>query len=262
MQRETEFRKRMEEIEREIRNRLSRVGKKIAVMSGKGGVGKSTVSALLAIHFAKEDKKVAIFDVDFLGPSIPKLFGLDEAKPESSEYGLIPVETRRYRIKVMSLQFLLPQKEVPVIWRGPLISGVLKDLLAKTDWGILDYMIFDLPPGTGDIPITLMQSVQLDGVIMVASPNELTSLIVEKALNMAKKMEAPVIGIVENMSYYKCPKCGHVAHIFGERKAKNLAEKYGLKVIAEIPIDPELAELSDMGEIESYEKDYFSDIRI
>ena len=259
---QTEFRKRMEEIEREIQNRLSRVGKKIAVMSGKGGVGKSTVSALLAVHFAKEGKKVAIFDADFLGPSIPKLFGLDDAKPESSEYGLIPVETKRYRIMVMSLQFLLPEKEVPVIWRGPLISNVLRDLLAKTDWGILDYMIFDLPPGTGDIPITLMQSVQLDGVIMVASPNELTSLIVEKALNMAKKMEAPVIGIVENMSYYKCPKCGHVAYIFGERKAKDLAEKYSLKVIAEIPIDPELAELADMGEIESYEKDYFSDIKI
>lgn len=259
---QTDFRRRMEEIEREIQNRLSRIGKKIAVMSGKGGVGKSTVSALLAVHFAKEGKSVAIFDADFLGPSIPKIFGLDDAKLESSEYGLLPAESKKYKIKIMSLHFLLPQKETPVIWRGPLISGALKDLLAKTDWGILDYMIFDLPPGTGDIPITLMQSVQLDGVILVASPTELTSMIVEKALNMAKKMDSPVLGIVENMSYYKCPNCGYVSHIFGKNKTKELAEKYGLKILAEIPVDPELAELVDMGEIESYEKDYFSDINI
>ncbi len=262
MQQQTDFRRRMEEIDREIQNRLSRIEKKIAIMSGKGGVGKSTVTALLATHLAKKGNSVAIFDADFLGPSIPKIFGVEDATLSSSEYGLIPAETRKYKIKIVSIQFMLPQKEVPVIWRGPLISGVLKDLLAKTDWGILDYLIFDLPPGTGDIPITLLQSVSLDGVVMVASPTELTSLIVEKAINMAKKMDAKVLGIVENMSYFKCPNCGYISHIFGEKKAKSLAEKYGMKVLAEIPVDPELAELSDMGEIESYEKDYFEDVKL
>ncbi|WP_456368468.1 Mrp/NBP35 family ATP-binding protein [Geoglobus sp.] len=248
--------------DQEIVERLSQVRKKIAVMSGKGGVGKSTVTALLAIHLARKGKSVAILDTDFLGPSIPKLFGLDSANVGFTDKGIEPPVTRKYGIKVLSIQFLLPDSSTPVIWRGPMITGVMKDLLGKTDWGELDYLLFDLPPGTGDAPLTLMQTVKLDGVVMVASPTELTAVIVEKALNMAKMMNTDVTGIVENMSYFRCPHCGEVSYIFGREKAKKLADRYGLKVLAEIPIDPELAELSDMGEIESYEKDYFEDVSL
>lgn len=246
--------------DQEIEEKLKQVNKKIAVMSGKGGVGKSTVTALLAIHLARKGNRVAILDTDFLGPSIPKLFGLDSVNVGFTERGIEPPITKKYGIRVLSIQFLLPDSSTPVIWRGPMIAGVMKDLLGKTDWGELDYLLFDLPPGTGDAPLTLMQTVKLDGVVMVASPTELTSLIVEKALNMAKMMNTEVSGIVENMSYFRCPHCGEISHIFGKDKAKGLAEKYGLRVLAEIPIDPELAELSDMGEIESYEKDYFEDV--
>ncbi|NOY11563.1 MAG: Mrp/NBP35 family ATP-binding protein [Archaeoglobi archaeon] len=248
--------------DQEIEEKLSSVKKKIAIMSGKGGVGKSTVTALLAIHLAKKGNRVAILDTDFLGPSIPKLFGLDSANVGFTDKGIEPPVTKKYGIKVLSIQFLLPDSSTPVIWRGPMITGVMKDLLGKTDWGELDYLLFDLPPGTGDAPLTLMQTVKLDGVVMVASPTELTSLIVEKALNMAKMMNTEVSGIVENMSYFRCPHCGEVSYIFGRDKAKRLAEKYGLKVIAEIPVDPELAELSDVGEIESYERDYFEDVSL
>lgn len=248
--------------DQEIEEKLRQVKKKIAVMSGKGGVGKSTVTALLAIHLARKSNRVAILDTDFLGPSIPKLFGLDSANVSFTDRGIEPPVTKKYGIGILSIQFLLPDSSTPVIWRGPMITGVMKDLLGKTDWGELDYLLFDLPPGTGDAPLTLMQTVRLDGVVMVASPTELTSLIVEKALNMAKMMNTEVTGIVENMSYFRCPHCGEVSHIFGKDKAKRLAEKYGLKVLAEIPIDPELAELSDMGEIESYEKDYFEDVSL
>ncbi len=248
--------------DQEIVERLSQVRKKIAVMSGKGGVGKSTVTALLAIHLARKGKRVAILDTDFLGPSIPKLFGLDSANVGFTDKGIEPPVTRKYGIKILSIQFLLPDSSTPVIWRGPMITGVMKDLLGKTDWGELDYLLFDLPPGTGDAPLTLMQTVKLDGVVMVASPTELTAVIVEKALNMAKMMNTDVTGIVENMSYFRCPHCGEVSYIFGREKAKKLADRYGLKVLAEIPIDPELAELSDMGEIESYEKDYFEDVSL
>ncbi|AKG91795.1 ATPases involved in chromosome partitioning [Geoglobus ahangari] len=248
--------------DQEIEEKLSSVKKKIAIMSGKGGVGKSTVTALLAIHLAKKGNRVAILDTDFLGPSIPKLFGLDSANVGFTDKGIEPPVTKKYGIKVLSIQFLLPDSSTPVIWRGPMITGVMKDLLGKTDWGELDYLLFDLPPGTGDAPLTLMQTVKLDGVVMVASPTELTSLIVEKALNMARMMNTEVSGIVENMSYFRCPHCGEISYIFGRDKAKRLAEKYGLKVIAEIPVDPELAELSDVGEIESYERDYFEDVSL
>ncbi|AIY90786.1 Mrp/NBP35 family ATP-binding protein [Geoglobus acetivorans] len=248
--------------DREIQERLAGIGRKIAVMSGKGGVGKSTVTALLAIHLAREGKRVAVLDADFLGPSIPKLFGLDDASIGFTEKGIEPATTRKYGIKILSIQFLLPEKDTPVIWRGPMIAGVIKDLLGKTNWEGMDYLLFDLPPGTGDAPLTLMQTAKLDGVVMVASPTELTSIIVEKALNMANMMNTKVVGLVENMSFFKCPHCGEISHIFGKHRARKLAEKYGLEVLAEIPIDPELAELSDLGEIESYETDYFREITL
>ena len=246
----------------EVRESISGIKKKIAVMSGKGGVGKSTVTALLAISLARKGDKVAIFDADFLGPSIPKLFGMENERIGLSDGRFILPESRKHGIKVLSIQFLLPERETPVIWRGPMIIGVMNDMLAKTGWGELDYLIFDLPPGTGDAPLTLMQSVELDGVVVVTSPNDLTSMIVEKALNMAKMMNTEVVGIVENMSYFACPHCGEKTYIFGKKRSEKLARKYGLDVIAEIPIDPELPEFADIGEIESYERDYFSDLRL
>ncbi len=246
----------------EVQENVKDIKKKIAVMSGKGGVGKSTVTALLAISLAKKCMKVAIFDADFLGPSIPKIFGVENARMEISDGKFVLPESKIHGIKILSIQFLLPERETPVIWRGPMIIGVMNDLLAKTDWRDVDYLIFDLPPGTGDAPLTLMQSIKLDGVVVVTSPNDLTSVIVEKALNMAKMMNTEVIGIVENMSYFKCPHCGEKSYIFGEKRSERLAEKYGLEVIAEIPIDPDLPKIADVGEIENYSRDYFSDLNL
>ncbi len=243
----------------EVQESIRSIKRKIAVMSGKGGVGKSTVTALLALSLAKRGEKVAIFDADFLGPSIPRLFGMDNERLNISEGRFVLPESRIYGIRVLSIQFLLPEKETPVVWRGPMIIGVMNDLLAKTDWRGVDYLIFDLPPGTGDAPLTLMQSVRLDGVVIVTSPNDLTSMIVEKALNMAKMMNTHVLGIVENMSYFQCPHCGERSYIFGEKKSRRLAEKYGIEVIAEIPLDPDLPRIADAGQIESYDLDHFPD---
>ncbi len=246
----------------EVRESTSGIKKKIAVMSGKGGVGKSTVTALLAINLARKGNKVAVFDADFLGPSIPKLFGMENERIELSNGKFILPESRKYGIKILSIQFLLPERETPVIWRGPMIIGVMNDMLAKTEWGELDYLIFDLPPGTGDAPLTLMQSVELDGVIIVTSPNDLTSMIVEKALNMARMMNTDVVGIVENMSYFMCPHCGEKSYIFGNRNSSKLAEKYGIDVVAAIPVDPDLPKIADAGQIEGYNLDHFSDAEI
>jgi Mrp family chromosome partitioning ATPase len=226
-------------------------------MSGKGGVGKSTTTALLAVHYAKQGKKVGILDADFLGPSIPHLFGLEKGRISFSSDGMEPVETHRYNIKVISMQFLLPKREQPVIWRGPLIAGVLRDFLGRTAWGELDYLLIDLPPGTGDAPLTILQDAKPNGVVVVTSPQDLTAIVVEKAINMAEETNTAVIGIVENMSYFTCPNCGHKSYIFGKGKATDLARKYRIEYVTEIPIDPELVRLADGGKIEDYSEDYF-----
>lgn len=241
----------------ELYRRIEKIKHKIAVMSGKGGVGKSTVTALLAIHLAKNKRSVGIFDADFLGPSIPKIFGIDDKKVVVSDNGIKPVLTPIHKIKIISIQFFLPEKNAPVIWRGPLIAGAFREILSHVSWGELDFLLFDLPPGTGDVPLTVMQTLKLDGVIMVSSPQELTALIVEKAINMANSLKTRVIGIVENMSFYKCPNCGQINRLFGDNRAKDLAEKYGLEVIAEIPVDPQLAKMCDSGMLEKYEFDPF-----
>ncbi len=246
----------------EIKNRLEKINSRIAVMSGKGGVGKSTITALLAVHYARKGKKVGILDADFLGPSIPHLFGLRGSRVSVSADGLEPVITQRYGIKVMSMQFLLRQENQPVIWRGPLIAGVLREFLGRVAWGELDYLFVDLPPGTGDAPLTIMQDAKPTGVVVVSTPQELTSVIVEKAINMAEETETSVLGIVENMSYFVCPNCGHKSHIFGDGKASTLAKKYGIKQVAEIPIDTELLKLADAGKIEEYEKDWFASFNL
>ncbi len=246
--------KESDELEAIISNKMGHIKKKVAVMSGKGGVGKSTVAALLAVHLAKKGYMVGLLDADFLGPSIPKLFGLERKKPLSSIDGIDPVLSTKYAIRIMSIQFMTPEG-VAVIWRGPMISKVLRDYLAYVSWGRLDYLVIDMPPGTGDVPITVMQDVPLDGVVMVATPHDLTAQIVERAINMARTMNTEVVGIVENMSYYKCPECGRVAK-FG-KGADLLAKKYGLRIIAKIPLEEKLSIYCDSGLIEEYDTDYF-----
>ena len=241
----------------DINKRLEKIDFRIAVMSGKGGVGKSTATALLATHYAKNGKKVGILDADFLGPSIPHLFGIAESKISVSDEGLEPALTQKYGIKVMSIQFLLPKKETPVIWRGPLIAGMIREFLGRVAWGELDYLLIDLPPGTGDAPLTVMQDAKPNGALIVSTPQELTATVVEKAINMAEETETAVLGIVENMSYFECPNCGHRSYIFGEGKASELARKYRIEYVAEIPIDTELLRLADLGRIEEYEVDWF-----
>ncbi len=241
----------------DISRRLEKIDFRIAVMSGKGGVGKSTITALLAVHYARKGKKVGILDADFLGPSIPHLFGITDSRISVSDEGLEPASTQKYGIKVMSIQFLLPKKEMPVIWRGPLIAGMIREFLGRVAWGNLDYLLIDLPPGTGDAPLTVMQDAKPNGAVIVSTPQELTATVVEKAINMAEETETAVLGLVENMSYFECPNCGHKSYLFGEGKASELARKYKIEYVIEIPVDSELLSLSDLGRIEEYEVDWF-----
>ena len=241
----------------DIKKKLDKIGFRIAVMSGKGGVGKSTVTALLAVHYAKQGKKVGILDADFLGPSIPILFGLEKSRVAVSDEGLEPVLTQRFGIKVMSIQFLLPKKETPVIWRGPLIAGMIREFLGRVAWGELDYLLIDLPPGTGDAPLTVMQDAKPNGAVIVSTPQELTAAVVEKAITMAEQTKTAVLGIVENMAYFECPNCGEISYIFGKGRASELARKYRIEYVYEIPIDSELLRLSDLGRVEEYEPDWF-----
>ena len=244
---------------KDIAEKLKDVKHKIVVTSGKGGVGKSTIAALLAVHYARQGKSVGVFDADFLGPSIPRLFGIERKAQELTigTKGINPVYTDRYGIKVLSIQFMLPRRESPVIWRGLAINTAIRSFLGSVDWGELDYLIFDMPPGTGDAILTVMDFVELDGLIMVTIPQDLSALIVEKAINMARKMDTDVLGIVENMSYFECPKCGEKIYLFGKDKAIELCKKYDVDLIAQIPFDRELLDYSDRGRIEDFPCDYF-----
>ncbi|MEM2120204.1 MAG: Mrp/NBP35 family ATP-binding protein [Archaeoglobaceae archaeon] len=241
----------------ELSRNLQKVKFKIAVMSGKGGVGKSTVSALLAVHYAKKGKKVGIFDADFLGPSIPKLFSLEKSRLSVVGDKLEPVLSTKYGIKIVSIQSLLPSPDAPVIWRGPLIAGMIRELLGRTNWDELDYLIIDLPPGTGDAPLTILQDVKPNGILVVTTPQDLAVAIVEKSIKMAEELKSAVLGIVENMSYFICPKCGEKSFVFGKGKAEILYRKYRLDFITQIPIDSELLKLSELGKIENFDTDYF-----
>jgi len=241
----------------EIKKNLEGVDFKIAVMSGKGGVGKSTIAALLALHYAKKGKKVGIFDADFLGPSLPKLFSLEKEKIFLVGDKLQPVISTRYGIKIVSIQFLLPYPDQPVIWRGPLIGGMIRELIGRSDWGELDYLIIDLPPGTGDAPLTVLQDIKPNGILVVTTPQDLAISIVEKSIKMAEELKSTVLGIVENMSYFVCPKCGERTYLFGKGKTEILYRKYRLEFLVNIPLDPELLRLAEMGRIEEYDFDYF-----
>lgn len=241
----------------ELAKSLEKVKFKIAVMSGKGGVGKSTISALLAVHYARNGKKVGIFDADFLGPSIPKLFSLEKVRLSVVGGRLEPNLSIRYGIKIVSIQSLLPSPDAPVIWRGPLIAGMIRELIGRTNWGELDYLIIDLPPGTGDAPLTILQDVKPNGILVVTTPQELATAIVEKSIRMAEELKSAVLGIVENMSYFVCPKCGEKSFIFGKGKSEMLYRKYRLEFITQIPIDSKMLELSELGRIEDFDTDYF-----
>lgn len=231
-------------------NEMSHIKKVIGVVSGKGGVGKSLVTSLLAVLAQRKGYKTAIMDADITGPSIPKAFGL-HGHAEASEWGLFPVKTAA-GIGVMSLNLLMKNETDPVVWRGPLISGAVKQFWTDVIWGDIDYMFIDMPPGTGDVALTVFQSIPVDGIVIVASPQELVGMIVEKAVNMAKMMDVPVLALVENMSYITCPDCGKEIHVFGESHIDEIAQKHGVETVARMPIDPALAAACDAGTIESF----------
>ena len=228
---------------------LSKIKKVIGVVSGKGGVGKSLVTSLSAVESARLGYRTAILDADITGPSIPRSFGLTE-KARGTEEGLYPVKTST-GISVMSLNLLTENETDPVVWRGPMIAGVVKQFWTDVIWGDVDFMFVDMPPGTGDVPLTVFQSIPVDGIIIVTSPQELVSMIVEKAVNMARLMNIPVLGLVENMSYVLCPDCGKKIEIFGKSHASEIADKYGMKVLGSLPFDPKLAAEVDAGRIEA-----------
>ncbi|OPL07516.1 MAG: hypothetical protein AVO33_05180 [delta proteobacterium ML8_F1] len=233
-------------------NKHSKINHIIAVMSGKGGVGKSSVAALTAIALRDQGFNVGILDADITGPSIPKIFGLDGQRSSYSDKGIKPIETALKGIKVISINVILEDEEAPVIWRAPLITQTIKQFFTEVEWGELDYLVIDLPPGTGDVPLTIMQSIPLNGIMIVTSPQDLVRLIVKKSVNMSKTMRIPVLGIVENMAYFKCPDSGNKYNIFGEGKVQSAAEEMGLTLMGQLPIDPELVRLTDSGRIEEY----------
>ena len=235
-------------------NDLSHVKKVIGVVSGKGGVGKSLVTSLLATTLRRRGNEVAVLDADITGPSIPKCFGM-KRRALSDETGIYSVETKT-GIKVMSINLLLEEETNPVVWRGPVIAGAIKQFWTDVIWGNVDYMFVDMPPGTGDAPLTVFQSLPLDGIIIVTSPQELVSMIVSKAVEMAKMMNVPVLGLIENMSYITCPDCGKEIHVFGESHIDEVAAKYALKVLGKLPMDQKLAWACDKGAIELFEGDW------
>lgn len=230
---------------------LSNIKKVIAVVSGKGGVGKTSVTAQLAVLMQRRGKNVGILDADVTGPSVPKVFGVKE-KATGDETSIYPVATKT-GIKLMSVNLLLENETDPVVWRGPVIGGTVKQFWTDVAWGDVDYLFIDMPPGTGDVPLTVFQSIPVDGILVVTSPQELVSMIVAKAVNMAKLMNIPVLGIVENYSFFQCPDCDKVVKIFGESHIDETAKEFGIPVLAKMPIDPEVAKLCDNGLIELVE---------
>jgi Mrp family chromosome partitioning ATPase/predicted Fe-Mo cluster-binding NifX family protein len=234
---------------------LSHIKKVIGIVSGKGGVGKSLVTSMLAVTMNRRGYHSAILDADITGPSIPKAFGL-KGRAEANEVGLFPVKTKT-GIDVMSVNLLLENETDPVVWRGPIIANMVKQFWTDVIWDDVDYMFIDMPPGTGDVPLTVFQSIKIDGIVVVTSPQELVSMIVEKAVNMAKKMNIPIIGLVENMSYFKCPDCDKSYNIFGDSHLEKIAEEHGLEILAKLPIEPKIAAACDKGMIELFDGQWF-----
>ncbi|MEA1961317.1 MAG: Mrp/NBP35 family ATP-binding protein [Bacillota bacterium] len=238
--------------EKSLLGALNNVRNVVVVMSGKGGVGKSSVTALIATNLAKRGFKVGVLDADITGPSQPKAFGVKGGGLNASEYGIVPPVTT-LGIKLMSINFFLPNEDDPVIWRGPLLAGAVGQFWNETDWRDLDYMIVDLPPGTGDVPLTVMQSLPVSGIVIVSSPQELALMVVKKTIKMAKKMELPILGLVENMSYAVCPHCGEKLDLFGASQCRKAADETKLEFWGGLPWDANLNKLTDKGKIEEYE---------
>ena len=238
-------------------NPASSVKKVIGVVSGKGGVGKSLVTAMMAVKMNSKGKHTAILDADITGPSIPKAFGLNDNMVMMTKDNLMIPATSALGIDIMSANLLLDNDTDPVIWRGPVIAGAVKQFWNETLWEDVDYMFVDMPPGTGDVPLTVFQSLPVNGIIIVTSPQELVSMIVAKAVKMAQKMNVPILGLVENMSYLECPDCGKKISVFGESHIDEIAKEYDLPVLAKLPIDPKVAEHVDNGTIEYLERDWF-----
>ncbi len=238
----------------EPQNEFSDIKRVIGVVSGKGGVGKSLATSMLATIMRRRGYSAAVLDADITGPSIPKIFGL-RGHAGQDERGVLPVETQT-GIKVMSINLLLEDDTQPVVWRGPVIAGTVKQFWTEVAWGDADYMFVDMPPGTGDVPLTVMQSLPLSGIVIVTSPQELVGMIVGKAVNMAGLMDVPVLGLVENMSYFECPSCHERHQIFGASRADEFAAKYGIDTVSRLPVDPDLAYACDRGLIELFNGDW------
>ena len=244
-------------IPKEPLHELAHVKKVIGIISGKGGVGKSLVTSLMAVAMQRRDYRAAILDADITGPSIPRAFGV-HGRAFGDETGILPMESA-FGTQIMSINLLLENETDPVVWRGPVVAGMVKNFWTQVVWKDVDYMFVDMPPGTGDVPLTVMQSIPLDGVIVVTTPQDLVDMIVKKAVKMAELLKVPVLGFVENMSYFACPKCGEKHRIFGESKAAKIALETG-KVVEELPIDPAIASLADHGKIELVEENLLSSL--
>ena len=235
----------------------SKIGKVIGVVSGKGGVGKSMVTDLLAVEFARRGYHCGILDADITGPSIPKAFGITE-KAQGNETTIFPVKSKKYGVDIMSINVLLENESDPVVWRGPVIGGTVRQFWSDTLWDNVDYLFVDMPPGTGDVALTVFQNIPIDGIVVVTSPQDLVSMIVGKAMKMASLMNIPVLGLVENMSYALCPDCGKKIHVFGESHSE-IAEEYHVPVLAQMPINPALASACDNGTVEDLDCSYLED---
>ena len=243
---------------RKAPHELSKIKKVIGVVSGKGGVGKSLTTAMLAVLAERNGFRAAILDADITGPSIPKMFGITE-KATGTELGILPAMSKK-GIEIMSMNLLLEEDTDPVIWRGPVIAGAVLQFWTDVIWNDVDYMFVDMPPGTGDVPLSIYQSIPLDGIVIVTTPQDLVSMIVLKAAHMAEKMNIPILGVVENMSYVQCPDCGKKIEIFGESKAAAMAEQIGCKNVARVPFDGALTKCADNGLVELFEGEYLDEL--
>lgn len=241
-------------------NEMSSVKKIIGIVSGKGGVGKSLITSLLSVMINRKGFMTAILDADITGPSIPKAFGIKD-RAQGNELGIFPVMSKE-GIEVVSINNLLEDEKTPVLWRGPIIAGTVKQFYEQTIWNDVDYMFVDMPPGTGDVPLTVFQMLPVDGVIVAATPQELVSMIVSKSINMARMMNIPILGLVENMSYFQCDKCGEKHEIFGKSRIDEIAGEFGIDTVAKVPLDPALAALCDQGQIESFKGDWLDPLAI
>ena len=230
---------------------LNNINKVIAVMSGKGGVGKSTVTALIASALTKSGFRVGILDADITGPSQPRAFGIKSQGLTGNMFGITPIQTRS-GIKMISTNFMLKEEDDPVVWRGPLLAGAVKQFWEETDWQDLDYLVVDLPPGTGDVPLTVLQTLPVNGLVIVSSPQNLAQMVVMKAVKMAKQMQIPILGLIENMSEYICPQCGESLKIFGDSQGDSVSQKMGIDFLGSLPWDSHLNQLVDKGEVEEY----------